>query len=147
VGSRFTTSRCTVTGLGRRRGSTSRFRAGATATSRRSSAFGSASRSGRARADLGCAPTGSADLAHCSRRAHLGSHADRAPGSAQRPVVGPAGLSRPARSDLGVARARAIPFSATAGAVLGRQQAGHPAGVDTCAVMGFARKRLQAAGF
>jgi hypothetical protein len=147
---RFTDARGRLPGLGWRRGSgRSWFRAGATAsaTPSRCPAFGSASRSDRARADMGCAPTGGADLAHCSRPLHVGSRTDRAPGGAQRPVVGPFGRWRPTRSDLGVARARAIHFCATACPVMGRQQAGNPGGFDAGTVMGFARKRLQAARF
>lgn|GEM_PF-4807321 len=148
MGPRFAAARGTVPGLERRRGSgRSWFRARATATAApsRSPACGSASCSDRARADMGCVPTVGADLAHCSRPLHVGGRTDRAPSGAQRPVVGPFWRCRSTRSNLGVARARAIHFCATARSVLGRQQAGNPGGFDAGTVMGFARKRRQAA--
>jgi hypothetical protein len=140
--------RCAVAGVGRGRGSgRTAFRASATATCRRGSASGSGIRSGGARTHMGSAPTSGAGIANSSRRPHLGRRTHRAPGGAERPVVGAVGCRRAASSDLGVAGARTIPFRAAARAVMGRQQNGHPRGVDAGTVMGLARKRLQAAWF
>jgi hypothetical protein len=139
-----------VTGVGRgRRSDRSGVRAGSRTTSRRSPALGSASgpRSGRARADMGCASTDGADLAHSSGRPDMGRRADRASGSAERPFMGPVGRRCAAGSDLGLARTRAIHVRAASRAFMGRQQTGHPSGVDSGTVLGFARKRLQATRF
>jgi hypothetical protein len=143
--------RCAVTSLGRRRradrsGVAARGPAGGPATPRRNAALGSASgpRSIRARADMGRATGSGADLAHRSRRPNLGRRADRASGGTQRPVMGPVGRRGSAGPDLGLARARAIPVSAAARAVMGRQQTGHPGRVNTGAVVGFPWQRLQA---
>jgi hypothetical protein len=121
------------------------FRASATATCRRGSASASGIRSGGARADMGSAPTGRAGIANCSCRPYLGRRTDRAPGCAERAVVGAFGRRRAAGSDLGVPGARTIAFRAAARTVMGRQQTGHPSGVDTGAFVGFAGERFQAA--
>ncbi|HEY7852577.1 MAG TPA: hypothetical protein VIB82_06340, partial [Caulobacteraceae bacterium] len=148
VGPRFAPRRrCAVTGLGRgRRAGRSGVAARGPATPRRNAALGSASgpRSIRARTDMGRATGSGADLAHSSCRPNLGRRADRSSSSTQRPVMGPVGRRGPAGPDLGLARARAIPVSPAARAVMGRQQTGHPGRVDTGAVVGFPWQRLQA---
>jgi hypothetical protein len=134
------------TGLGRRRGSSrSGLRARRAATSRRGSASAFGPRSGRPGPNLGCAPDGGAGLADLSRRPHLGRRTDRAPRRAERAVVGPARRSRAAGSDLGFSCGRAIAVRPTARAILGREQAGRPGGVDARALVGLAGKRLQTA--
>jgi len=104
----------------------------------------SGSISGRARADMGCAPARGAELPHCARRPHVGRRTDRAPSRAQRSVVGPHRRRRAARAYVGLACAGAIAIRPATCPFMGRQQTVRPGRVHAGPVMGLARQRVEA---